>query len=172
MSSEPPYPRVRVCGLILAGGRARRMGGRDKGLLHFNGRPLVEHGIAALQPQCHALAISTNNPDAFSNHDLPAISDEDSDYSGPVAGILAGMEWAAAQRPEVQWLLTAPVVCPFLPADFAARLWQAVHSSGKRLALARSADRTHFVCGLWNITLRQQIRALLVDRNIRRAAAA
>ena len=112
-------------GVVLAGGLARRMGGGDKPLREIGGRTILARVIARLEPQCECLAINANgDPERFASFGLPVIADGVKGHPGPLAGILAGLDWAAANRPKAAWVLSAPGDCPFLPRDLVARLGQ------------------------------------------------
>lgn len=149
-----------ICGIILAGGQARRMGGGDKGLLPLAGRPMVAHVIARLAPQVAPLAISANgDPARWAPFGLPVLADSVPGYPGPLAGVLAGMDWAAGMG--AAQVLTAAADTPFLPQDLAARL-----AGAGEFALAASPDmagtlRLHPTCGLWPVRLRHDLRAAL-----------
>ena len=94
-----------VPGILLAGGLARRMGGGDKPLREIGGRTILARVIARLTPQCECLALSANgDPSRFASFGLPVVADGVKNYPGPLAGILAGLDWAAARRPNAQWI--------------------------------------------------------------------
>ncbi|WP_323035945.1 molybdenum cofactor guanylyltransferase MobA [Pararhodobacter sp.] len=160
-----------IAGVILAGGRATRMGGGDKALLPVAGRPMLAHVIARLAPQVTALALNANgDPARFADFGLPVLPDPLPDQPGPLAGVLAGMEWAAAQG--YTHLLTVAGDTPFLPEDLVARLAKA------EFTLAASPDdtgrlRQHPTVGLWPVTLRESLRAALLrgERKVGRWAA-
>lgn len=140
--------------VILAGGQARRMGGGDKPLLPLAGRPLLAHVIARLGPQVTALALNANgDPARFAAFGLPVLPDPVPGQPGPLAGVLAAMDWAAA-RGEAR-VLTVAGDTPFLPADLVARL------STQPFAMAESLGRAHPVVALWPIALRAPLRAAL-----------
>ena len=142
--------------VILAGGLARRMGGGDKALQVVGSQTILARTTAVLAPYA-ALAINANgDPARFALYGLPILPDPVGDRPGPLAGILAGMEWAADRG--LSWLLTVPGDCPFLPADLMPRL-QAAAGSG--IAMAASGGRTHFVTALWPTRLRADLRAAL-----------
>lgn len=157
--SLPPVSGSRVLGLILAGGLSRRMGGGDKPLRRLAGRTLLERVAERFEPQCAGgLALSANGDparfrDVFSGAILP---DTIPDHPGPLAGILAGME-AAAALPGVTHVASVPGDAPFLPHDFVARLVAAV-AEGKPIALAASGERRHFTSALWPVDLRHDLR--------------
>src|SRR6266446_7123066 len=113
-------------GVLLAGGLARRMGGGDKPMRWIGGRTILERVIARLKPQCDGLILNANgDPARFATFGLPVIPDGVAGFPGPLAGILAGLDWVAANRPEVNWMLSAAADCPFLPRDLVFRLHQA-----------------------------------------------
>ena len=150
-------------GVILAGGRATRMGGGDKGLRLVGGRRLIDHVIDRLGPQCAALAINANgDPARLAEFGLPVLPDSLPDHPGPLAGVLAGLDWAAGQGADA--IVTAAADTPFFPADLVARLTEKAGPSG--LCLAASPDETgrvqrHPTFGLWPVALRDDLRAAL-----------
>lgn len=149
-------------GLVLAGGLARRMGGGDKALLPLGGRPLLAHVVARLEPQCVGLLLNANgDPARFAGHGLPVAADSIPGFAGPLAGVLAGLDWLATHRPELQWLVTGAADTPFLPPDLVERLHHARRAAGSRLACAASAGRVHHAIGLWPVTLREDLRERL-----------
>ncbi len=151
---------TRVLGVILAGGRATRMGGGDKGLREVAGRRLIDHVIDRLAPQVAGLAINANgDPARFDEFGLPVLPDSLPDRPGPLAGVLAGLDWAAAQGADA--IVTAAADTPFFPHDLVARL-----TAAGDLALAASADpdgqlQRHPTFGLWPVRLREDLRAAL-----------
>ena len=158
-------------GLVLAGGLARRMGGGDKPLREIGGQPILARVIARLAPQCECLLLSANgDPSRFASFGLPVVADGVRDYPGPLAGILAGLDWAAAHRPDARWILSAPGDCPFLPRDLVVRLRQALSARDAELAVAASEGRSHPVIGLWKVVLRDALREALVVEGLRRVS--
>ncbi|MGH6798159.1 MAG: molybdenum cofactor guanylyltransferase MobA [Roseiarcus sp.] len=152
-----------VPGVVLAGGLARRMGGGDKPLREIGGRSILARVIARLKPQCEYLLLNANgDPRRFASFGLPVIADDVAHNPGPLAGILVGLDWAAANRPDAQWILSAPGDCPFLPRDLVARLRQALYVENAELAVAASQGRSHPVIGLWSVALRDALRQALV----------
>src|SRR5437899_11011872 len=118
---------TKIPGALLAGGLARRMGGGDKPMRRIGGRTILERVIARLTPQCDGLILNANgDPARFAAFGLPVIADGVADFPGPLAGILAALDWAAANRPEVSLVLSAAADCPFLPRDLVVRLSQAL----------------------------------------------
>lgn len=154
---------TRPPGIILAGGLSTRMGGGNKGLRVLAGETLLSRVIRRLEPQCAPLAINANGaPDAFEDYALPVISDSFTGFAGPLAGVLAGMEWAAALGADS--VVSASVDTPFIPEDLVYRLLDARGRSG--LALAASPDdsgrlRDHPTCALWPVALRGDLHAAL-----------
>jgi molybdenum cofactor guanylyltransferase len=158
-----------VPGVLLAGGLARRMGGGDKPMRSILGRTILERVIARLSPQCDGLILNANgDPARFAAFGLPVVADDVADYPGPLAGILAALDWMAAKRPEVEYVLSAAADCPFLPRDLVARLAAAREEQGAELAVAASGGQTHPVIGLWSVRLRGELRHALVKEDIRR----
>ncbi|WP_248313400.1 molybdenum cofactor guanylyltransferase MobA [Bosea sp. F3-2] len=158
-------------GLILAGGLARRMGGGDKPLKLLAGRPILAHVIERLREQCDGLVLNANgDPARFAAFGLPVIADAVPDFAGPLAGILAGLDWLAEHRPETAWLLSVAADTPFIPSDLARRLHEARIAAEAPLACAASAGRAHHAIGLWPVSLRQDLRRALEagDRKISR----
>jgi molybdenum cofactor guanylyltransferase len=160
---------IKIPGVLLAGGLARRMGGGDKPMRTICGRTILERVIARLKPQCDGLILNANgDPARFSAFGLPVISDDVADFPGPLAGILAALDWAAANRPDVEWILSAAADCPFLPRDLVARLHEALSTQNAQLAVAASDGKSHPVIGLWNVALRGELRHALVAEDIRK----
>jgi len=156
-------------GVLLAGGLARRMGGGDKPMRTIAGRTILDRVTARLQPQCDGLILNANgDPARFAGFGLPVIPDSVADFPGPLAGILAGLDWAAANRPEVAWVLSAAADCPFLPRDLVARLHRARVAENAQLAVAASDGQSHPVIGLWSVALRAELRHALVVEDIRK----
>jgi len=158
-----------IPGVILAGGLARRMGGGDKPMRIIAGKTILERVIARLGPQCDELILNANgDPARFAVFGLPVIADGVADFPGPLAGILAGLDWMAANRPGANWMLSTAGDCPFLPRDLVARLDQDRRQQNAELAVAASGDQTHPVIGLWSVRLRDELRQALVVEGIRK----
>ncbi|MBU6461654.1 MAG: molybdenum cofactor guanylyltransferase MobA [Bradyrhizobium sp.] len=156
-------------GVLLAGGLARRMGGGDKPMRQIGGRTILERVIARLKPQCSELILNANgDPARFARFGLPVIADTVENFPGPLAGILAALDWAAANRPDVCFVLSAAADCPFLPRDLVARLHQALSEQDAQLAVAASGGQSHPVIGLWSVALRDELRHALVQEDIRK----
>lgn len=158
-----------VVGLLLAGGLSRRMGGGDKGLRPLGGRPLLQHVIDRIQPQVAALVLNANgDPARFAGFGLPVVADSVPDFAGPLAGILAGLDWTAASRPDCPLVLSVATDAPFLPLDLAARLAAGMTKEKADLACAASGGQSHPVIGLWPVRLREELRRAVVDEGIRK----
>ena len=156
-------------GVVLAGGLARRMGGGDKPLREIGGRTILARVIARLEPQCECVVINANgDPRRFASFGIPVIADGLQDYPGPLAGILAALDWAAANRPDAAWILSTPGDCPFLPRDLVARLSRALIADNAELAIAASQGQSHPVIGLWSVALRDALRRALVVEGLRK----
>jgi molybdopterin-guanine dinucleotide biosynthesis protein A len=160
---------ARTVGALLAGGLARRMGGGDKPLRTIGGRTILDHVIARLAPQCDELILNANgDPARFAAYGLTVVADTVEGFAGPLAGILAALDWTATNRPGVEWVLSAATDCPFLPRDLVARLQGARRNENAHLAVAASDGQTHPVIGLWSVALRDELRHALVVEDIRK----
>jgi molybdopterin-guanine dinucleotide biosynthesis protein A len=165
--SALPHPAT--LGLVLAGGLARRMGGGDKALIAIGGVAIIDRVLALLRPACTGIILNANgDPARFARYGLPVIPDSVPDFAGPLAGILAGLDWAAANRPDLDWVASVPGDCPFLPHDLVRRLHEVREKAGTPLACARSGDWRHPVVGLWPIALRHDLRHALVVEDLRK----
>ena len=151
-------------GVILAGGLARRMGGGDKPMQIIDGRTILDRVIARFSPQCDDLVLNANgDPARFAGFGLPIVADSVTDYPGPLAGVLAALDWTAQNRPEAPWVASAPGDCPFLPHDLVARLQAARAEVDATLAVAQSGAQRHPVAGLWRVDLREELRDALLS---------
>ncbi len=161
-----------MIGIILAGGRATRMGGGDKGLKSVGGLPMLEAVIATLRRQCDHLALNANgDPARFAPYGLPVLPDDLPDHPGPLAGVLAGLDWAARHHPDQPFVVTAPTDTPFLPDDFVARLQDVRVDDRAEIVCARSGGDTHPVAALWSVALRHDLRRALSVENVRKVGA-
>lgn len=164
MSLERP-----VTGVILAGGLSRRMGGGDKPLRRIGDRTILDRVVDCLAPQVSALVINANgDPTRFSRWRLPVIADNVEGFAGPLAGVLAALDWSAQHRPEISHVLSVAADCPFLPGDLALRLWDAMMANRAQLAVAASAGQAHPVIGLWDVSLRGDLRRALTEEGLRK----
>ncbi len=169
MSTEPQGARADVAGVILAGGLARRMGGRPKALIELDGKPLAAHALERLAPQAGAVALNANaDGERLAALGAPVIRDTVEGFAGPLAGVLAGMLWARKAAPEARWLVSVAVDTPFFPADLAARFIEAVTESDAQMAVAASNGRAHPVFGLWPIAMAEELQAALVGEGLRK----
>jgi molybdopterin-guanine dinucleotide biosynthesis protein A len=151
-------------GVILAGGLARRMGGGDKPMRDIGGRTILDHVVSRFRPQCDDLLLNANgDPERFSAFGLPVIADSIADYPGPLAGILAALDWTATHRPAVRWVASAAGDCPFLPRDLVARLHDARAQIDATLVVAQSGAQRHPVAGLWRVDVREELRGALLS---------
>ena len=157
-------------GMILAGGLARRLGGGDKALRLVGGQTVLARLIERMTPQVTRLILNANeNPARFAEFNLPVVGDDLPDRPGPLAGVLAGLDWAARFAPEVQWAVTVPGDAPFVPEDLVTRL----HAARGQMALACAASggRMHPVVTLWPVALRHDLRRALVDEGLHKVGA-
>jgi molybdopterin-guanine dinucleotide biosynthesis protein A len=158
-----------VVGLLLAGGLARRMGGGDKCLRPLGDRPILAHIVERLAPQLRRLVLNANgDPTRFAGFGLPVASDSVEGFAGPLAGILAGLDWAAREASDCSLVLSAPTDAPFLPHDLVGRLLAARQREGADIAMAASGGQLHPVVGLWPVALRADLRRALVEEDIRK----
>lgn len=161
------YPAT--LGVILAGGLARRMGGGDKPLLTLGGRTLLASLEQRLAPQCEGLVLNANDdPKRFAETGLSVVPDSVPGRPGPLAGVLAALEWAAIHRPFVEWVISVPGDTPFIPEDLVFRLHAERKAARQPLACAASGSHEHFAICLWPVTLRQDLRHALTLEGVRR----
>jgi molybdopterin-guanine dinucleotide biosynthesis protein A len=161
--------RPNIAGVLLAGGLARRMGGGDKPLRMIGGRKLLELVIERMRPQVAALVLNANgDPARFAAYGLPVIADSVADNPGPLAGVLAGLDWAADHRPDCPMVVSVATDAPFLPRDLVSRLYAQMIAEGADLARAASGGQAHPVIGLWPVRLRADLRHALADEDIRK----
>jgi molybdopterin-guanine dinucleotide biosynthesis protein A len=158
-----------VVGVVLAGGQSRRMGGGDKALRLLGGVSLIERVIERLQPQVVAVVLNANgNPARFARFGLPLVSDSIPDFAGPLAGVLAGLDWTAEHCPDCSFIASVATDAPFLPTNLVARLTAELGAAGADLACAASAGRAHPVFALWPLSLREDLRQAVVEEGIRK----
>ena len=160
---------MKIVGVLLAGGQSRRMGGGDKALRPLDGQTLLDHVIARVRPQVAALVVNANgDPVRFARFGLPVVADSIPDFAGPLAGILAGLDWTAANRPDCPLVISLATDAPFLPRDLVARLVEGMDAQGADLACAASAGRPHPVIGLWPVRLYEELRYAVAEEGIRK----
>lgn len=144
------------------------MGGGDKTLLSIAGLTLLEHAAQRLAPQCDGMIVNANGDISRLGTSLhPVVPDTIEGHLGPLAGILTALEWSAVHRPDIDWVVSVPGDTPFIPADLVRRLHGARIDSGQPLACASSASQAHFAVGLWPVSLRNDLRQALLDKEIR-----
>jgi molybdopterin-guanine dinucleotide biosynthesis protein A len=164
-------PTPPTLGLVLAGGLARRMGGGDKVRIKIGRSTILDRVLATLSGQCTDIIINANgDPERFADTSCTVVPDNVPGFAGPLAGILAGLDWLAAQDNGIEWLVSVPGDCPFLPDDLVERLHEARRKmgAGVPLACARSGEWRHPVVGLWPLALRADLRKALVDEDLRK----
>ena len=160
---------MNIVGLLLAGGQSRRMGGGDKALRLLAGQTLLDRVIDRMRPQVAALVLNANgDPARFARFGLPVVADSIADFAGPLAGVLAGLDWTAANRPDCTLVVSIATDAPFLPADLVARLIEGMNAQGAALACAASGGQPHPVIGLWPVRLRDELRHALIAEGIRK----
>jgi len=174
--SRTPTTQTRATGqvaaVVLAGGRGSRLGGADKALVQLAGRPLLAHVLARLRSQAAPIALNAaGDPARFAEFGLPVIADPVPGFLGPLAGVLAGLDWMREAAPEAPWLASVAADTPFLPRDLVARLRAAGEAAEAEVVCAASGGRTHFVAALWRPHLGPTMRAALVERGVRRVEA-
>jgi molybdenum cofactor guanylyltransferase len=164
--SSPP-----TLGLVLAGGLARRMGGGDKARMRIGGTTILARVLTCLKPQCERVIINANgDPARFADTGLPVVADSVPDFAGPLAGILAGLDFIATYNPETRWALSIATDTPFLPDDLVRRL-HASRTCDDMFACARSGTRLHPTIALWPVVLRHDLRRALINEDLRKVEA-
>ena len=160
---------MKAAGLLLAGGQSRRMGGGDKALKLLGGRTVLERVVARLRPQVAALMLNANgDPARFAGFGLPVVADSVEGFAGPLAGVLAGLDWTAANRPDCDYVASVATDAPFVPEDLVARLAAGLEAAGADLACAASGGRAHPVFGLWPVRLREDLREAVIGEGVRK----
>jgi molybdopterin-guanine dinucleotide biosynthesis protein A len=161
---------MEIGSVILAGGQANRMGGVDKAFLQLAGKPLLAHVIDRLAPQVADIVISANGDlSRFASCGFPVIADSVGGFAGPLAGLLAGLEWHAENQPDISYVVSVPTDTPFFPADLVARLVAAANHE-RRPIVARSESGVHPVVGLWPVEMAQDLRRAL-NQGMRKVGA-
>ena len=153
---------MKIGGVLLAGGQSQRMGGGDKCLRALGGKPILAHVIERAAPQVDALVLNANgDPQRFASFGLPVVGDSVSGFAGPLAGVLAGLDWAAQNLPDAELVASFATDAPFFPRDLVRRLAVAMEEGGFDLACAQSNGQVHPVFGLWPVSLRDALRKAL-----------
>jgi molybdenum cofactor guanylyltransferase len=160
------YPLITA--VVLAGGLASRMGGGDKGLRMIAGVPILTRVIDRVRPQVDHTVINANgDAKRFASYGLRVVADDLPDRPGPLAGIVAGMD-DAANNAALGYVLSVAADCPFLPADLASRLSEALKQQNARIAVAHSGGFAQPTIALWDIGLRHDLRKALVEEELRK----
>ena len=168
-----------LVGVVLAGGEGRRMGaGVAKPLRLLGGKPMVAHVVERLRPQVMDLVIVANDPDpAYRKLGAPVIPDppdvrrvaeREGRRLGPLAGVLAGMEWALKHHPHAGWILTAPADVPFLPLDLTVRLCGHMHVPEPDVLTIRHSQGREPSLSVWSVKLVDDLRRALLEEGMRR----
>ena len=148
------------------------MGGADKALIEIGGEPILARLVARLAPQCAGLVLNANgDPGRFASFGLPVVADSVAGFAGPLAGVLAGLDYVAAHRPEVSHAVSVPTDTPFIPRDLVKRLASAGKATHAEIAVASSQGRAHHTVALWPVAMRDALRQALVDEDIRSVSA-
>ena len=148
------------------------MGGGDKTLKTVGGTPILASIVDRMAPQCAGLLLNANgDASRFAGFGLPVVADDVAGFAGPLAGLLAGLDWLARERPEARWAVSVAGDTPFIPRDLVARLQAGRIAAAARIACATSDGRRHGVVGLWPIDIRHHLRTALVFEDQRRVKA-
>ncbi|MEM7069207.1 MAG: molybdenum cofactor guanylyltransferase MobA [Pseudomonadota bacterium] len=157
-----------LLGVVLAGGLSRRMEGPEKSLLELGGIKLITHVTNRLNKQVNSVVINANgDPKRFDFLKLPIVPDTVEGFAGPLAGVLAGMRWAA-DNTDASHVITAAADTPFFPHDYVSNMFSQARSTNSLIALAASNDRRHPVFGLWPVSLADALEAFLVEEKNRK----
>ena len=158
-----------VCGLLLAGGQSRRMGGGDKCLQPLDGKSLLAHVIKCVRPQVDHIILNANGDVArFNSYGLTVVRDVVDGFAGPLAGILTGLEWVRENRPDCHWVASFACDAPFVPDNLVSRLSDAIVENNGALVCASSNGRDQPVFGLWPVALAGDLRSAVVKEGIRK----
>ncbi|HEX6093055.1 MAG TPA: molybdenum cofactor guanylyltransferase MobA [Dongiaceae bacterium] len=172
MSKKIPGGVPGFIGVLLAGGRSQRMGGGDKCLRPLGGKPILAHVIERACPQVRGLILNANgDPARFASFGLPVVPDTIPDFAGPLAGVLAGLDWAAANAPDCPWVVTIPADSPLLPRDLVARLIAERDIEQADIVCAMSAGQRYPVVGLWPVRLREDLRRAITQEDMHKVDA-
>ena len=158
-----------IVGVILAGGQSRRFGGGDKFIAELKGEPLVDRVIERVRSQTRQLIISTNiEIPHLTKFKLPIVADAVQGQAGPLAGILAGMEWTRDYTTDYEWIVSFPTDAPFVPLDCVVKMLKQAVSDNAEIVCAASGGRTHPVCALWRVDLAENLRQAMVKEDMRK----
>ena len=157
-----------VGGVILAGGLSRRMGGQEKGMVLLDNKTILSRVIERAKPQTEKLILNANgNSQRFKGYKLTVVKDSISDYPGPLAGILSGMEWMSKNFENAIWLASFPCDAPFIPTNFVEKCLYKIPSNTE-IVCAKSVGRTHPVCALWKIKLMDELNTAIEKEGVRK----
>lgn len=160
---------MKIIGLVLAGGQSRRMGGGDKSLRLLGGISLLGRVVQRLRPQVETVVLNVNgDPGRFIEFNLPVVIDGVPGFAGPLAGVLAGLDWTAKHRPDCSFIVSVATDAPFFPTDLVARLAAELAAADADLACAASGGRAHPVFGLWPLSLREDLRRAVIADGVRK----
>jgi molybdopterin-guanine dinucleotide biosynthesis protein A len=179
VNASGPVRAAALVGVVLAGGEGRRMGeGALKPLRLLGGKPMVAHVVERLRPQVMDIVVVANDPSAeFRSLKVPLIADppdvqrvarKEGRRLGPLAGILAGMEWSLKHHSHAGWILTVPADVPFLPLDLTVRLCGHMHVPEPDVLMVRHGTRREHTIGVWSVKLAADLRRAVVDEGQRR----
>lgn len=179
VNASGPVRAAALVGVVLAGGEGRRMGeGALKPLRLLGGRPMIAHVVERLRPQVMDLVVVANDKSpAFRALKVPVIPDlpdvqriakREGRQLGPLAGILAGMEWSLKHHPHAGWILTAPADVPFLPLDLTVRLCGHMHVPEPDVLMVRHGKRREHTLGVWSVKLAVDLRRAVLEEGARR----
>lgn len=161
--------KIEVVGCILAGGLSRRMGGVEKALIPLGGEPLLRHVVTRLDLQVGSSILNANgDANRFREVVGNIVPDVVDGFVGPLAGVLTGMEWARANVPYANWVLTVACDSPFFPRDLGTRLGAAIEAEGADMACAASGGWAHPVFGMWPVRLADDLRRAITVDEIRK----
>lgn len=162
---------MRVLGVLLAGGLSRRMGGGDKGLMPLGPKPVMAHALERLKAQTNDVVINANgDPNRFARFALPVVADTIAGFAGPLAGVLAGLDYARRLSSPPVFIATAAADTPFFPRDLVKNLADKAKTD-KTIVLARSNGQRHPTFGLWPVALADDLETWLLDPENRKVLA-
>lgn len=158
-----------VAGVVLAGGKSRRLGGSPKSLLEVGGKTLLELVKARARPQVGSLMLNVNGDRTpFLRFGLPMMADSIEDFAGPLAGILTALEWARDGMPNIEWVVSFPVDMPLIPMDLVSGLRNTIRTTEADMACAASGGQIHPVVGIWPVRLAEELRNALQNEGVRK----
>jgi molybdopterin-guanine dinucleotide biosynthesis protein A len=164
-----------ILGVILAGGEGRRMGSVNKPLMEIGGRTVLSHILGRLQPQLDRIVINAKHPPLYTPYGLDVIPDQTDTHLGPLAGVLATLDWASHNFSKARYVMSLPGDAPFIPHNLVSEMTDAVNNTEKSkdpvLVRAVSKNRTHPVVGLWPVGIRADLRDSLFNRQTRKIDA-